>query len=57
MHFMDMLSYLADVMYLIDRSADIVVMGIIFSSMIVGFFYALSLLAIEKSISFLPFFK
>lgn len=57
MNIMDILTYLADIMYLIDRSADIVIMGIIFSSMIVGFFYALSLIAIEKSLSFLPFFK
>jgi len=57
MHFMDILAYIADIMHLIDRSADIVVMGIIFSSMIVGFLYAISLLAIEKSLSFLPFFK
>ena len=57
MHFIDILSYLADVVHLIDRASDVVVMGMIFSSMVVGFFYALSLLAIEKSLTFLPFFK
>ena len=57
MHFMDILAYVADIMYLINAASDIIVMGIIFSTMIVGFFYALSMIAIEKSLSFLPFFK
>lgn len=57
MNFIELLTYVADIMYLIHQAADIVVMGIIFSTMIVGFFYALSIIAIQKSLSFLPFFK
>ncbi len=57
MHFMDILTYIADIMHIINTASDVIVMGIIFSTMIVGFLYALSMLAIEKSLSFLPFFK
>ncbi len=57
MHIMDILSYFADVMYLIDRAGDIVIMSMIFSAMIVGFVYALSLIAAKKTLSFLPFFS
>ena len=57
MNIMDILTYVADIMYIMEQATDIVVMGIIFSTMIVGFLYAVSLLAIEKSLSFLPFFK
>ena len=57
MNFIELLTYMADIMYLVHQATDIVVMGIIFSTMIVGFFYALSVIAVQKSLSFLPFFK
>ena len=57
MNFIELLAYMADIMYLVHQATDIVVMGIIFSTMIVGFFYALSVIAVQKSLSFLPFFK
>ena len=56
MSFINIITYLADIMYLIDRSTDIVIMGMIFSAMIVGFLYAIMRLTLEKSLSFLPFF-
>ena len=56
MNFIILLTYVADVMHLIECSVDIAIMSIIFSTMVVGFLYAIGRLAIEKTLNFLPFF-
>lgn len=56
MNFIILLTYIADVIHLIESSVDIAIMSIIFSAMVVGFLYAIGRLAIEKTLKFLPFF-
>ena len=52
-----MIAYVSDVSRLIDRAGDIVMMSMIISSLIIGFAYALAQISIQKTLSFLPFFK
>ena len=56
MHFLDIIMYLADTVVILERATDIVVLGIMFSALVVGFFYAMTLVASHRVFKLLRIF-
>jgi len=56
MHFLDIIMYLADTVAILERVTDIVVLGIMFSALVVGFFYAIALVASHRVLKLLRIF-